>query len=173
MRRRLFSSLALIFLAGGFRVEPAFAQAASATREIDFDCEPVRLYRGDILAVNFHSPHDGADLAILNPDARSILISFARQPEDKVDPVISHGEFANMKQVRLATANARGSLMEPWAHGKDAAVLKQPQLIFTKTGNYDVVVGQNLKSPNSEIDVCDLYYRNYPRGQSKEKSPAR
>ena len=49
-----------------------------------------------------------------------------------------------MKQVRLATANARGSVMEPFVHGKDAdaAVLRQSQLIFTKTGNYEVIVGQ-------------------------------
>jgi len=157
-------------LACGFRVAPALAQTAE---EIDFNCERTRLYRGDTLVVDFYSQHDDADLAILNPDGRSILISFARQPEDKVDPVISHGEFARMKQVRLATVTARGSVMEPWVHGKDAAVLKQPQLIFTKTGNYDVIVGQNLKSPNSEIDVCDLYYYDYPKGRNPGKNPVR
>ena len=78
-----------------------------------------------------------------------------------------------MKQVRLATANARGSVMEPWVHGKDAAVPRPTQLIFTKTGNYDVIVGRNLKSPNSVIDVCDLCYFDHPKRQSKRKSPVR
>jgi hypothetical protein len=170
MRRPLFSSLVLVVLAGGLRVSPALPQAA---KEIAFDCKPVRLYRGDTLAVTFDSPHHDEDLAVLNEDNRMVLISFKRQPEDKTDPVIPQGEFGKMKQVRLATADARGSVMEPWVQGKDAAVLKQPQLIFTKTGNYEVIVGHNLKSPNSEIDVCYLYYFDYPRPRNQQKSPVR
>lgn len=78
MRRPLCSSLILLILAGGIRVGPALAQEA---QEIAFDCEPVRLYRGDTLEVTFESPHDDADLAILNEDNRMVLISFKRQPE--------------------------------------------------------------------------------------------
>jgi len=169
MRRRLFPSLVLLLLTGWFRVGPALAQPAE---EIDFYCERTRLYRGDTLVVDFHSPHDNADLAISNADGQTMLISFKRRPQDKVDPVIPQGEFGKMKQVRLATDKARGSVLEPWVEGKAAAVLKQPQLVFTETGNYDLIVGQDLKSPNSEIDVCDLYYYDYPRGQRKRKSPA-
>jgi hypothetical protein len=170
MGRPLFSVLVLLVLAGCFRVGSALAQP---DEEMDFYCERTRLYRGDTLVVDFHSPHDDADLAIMNSDGQTMLISFRRQPEDKFDPVIPQSEFAKMKQVRLATPTARGSLMKPWVHGKAASVLKQPQLIFTKTGNYDVVVGQDLKSPNSEIDVCDLYYYDYPRGRSKRRRAAR
>lgn len=170
MRLPLCWSLALLLLVGGFRVAPASAQPAE---EIDFNCERTRLYRGDTLVVDFYSQHDDADLAILNEENRMVLISFKRQPEDKADPMIPRGQFGKMKQVRLATADARGSVMEPWVQGKDAAVLKQPQLIFTKTGNYEVIVGHNLKSPNSEIDVCYLYYFDYPRGRIKRKGPVR
>ena len=144
-----------------------------AEKEIDFDCEPVRLYRGDILAVNFHSPHNNAELAIANADGQTMVISFKRGPEDKVDSVIPHDKFGKMKQVTLDTAKAQGSVMKQWAHGKTQAVLDPPQLIFTKTGNYDLIVGESITSPNGEIDVCDLYYYDYSRGQSKRKSLTR
>lgn len=68
-----------------------------------------------------------------------------------------------MKQVRLATANTRGSVMEPREQGKDAAVLKQPQLIFTKTGNYEVIVGHNLKSPS-----CEIMYATFVTSTTRE-----
>jgi hypothetical protein len=71
MRLPLCSSLVLLVLVGGFRVGTAWAQPAE---EIDFDCEPVHLYRGDILAVNFHSPHDDAELAVMNEDGDTILV---------------------------------------------------------------------------------------------------
>jgi hypothetical protein len=170
MRLPLFSLLVLLVLAGGFRVGPALAQA---DEEFHFDCEPTRLYRGDTLAVNFLSPHDDADLAISNTDNQMMFVSFKRYPGDKVDPAIPQAAFGKMKQVRLATASARGSGMEPWVGGKDAAILKPPQLIFTITGNYDGIVGRHLQSPNSGIDVCDLYYYDYPRRRNKRKSPAR
>jgi hypothetical protein len=169
MPRRL-SLLVLLVLAGGFRVGPALAQPAE---EIDFYCEQTRLYRGDTLVVDFHSPRDDADLAIMNADGQTMLISFKRQPEDKVDPVIPRSDFAKMKIVRLGTANARGSVVEPWAHAKAAAVLRQPELIFTKTGNYEVVVGQDLKSPNGSIGVCYIYYHDYPRPRNKRSRAAR
>ena len=106
----------------------------------------------------------------MDEDSHTILISFKRQPEDRVDPVIPQSEFGKMKQVTLATTNARGSVIEPWVHGNAAAVLKQPQAIFTKTGNYEVIVGQNLKSPNGSIGVCYLYYHDYPRRRNQRKN---
>ena len=170
MRRPLFSLLVLLVLTGGCRVGSALAQEAQG---IAFSCNPVRLYRGDTLTVTFHSTHDDADLAVLNENNRMVLISFKRQPEDKIDPVIPQSEFGKMKQVRLATASARGSAMEPWVHGKNAAVLNRPQLIFTKAGNYEVIVGPNLKSPNAAIDVCYLFYYDYPRptASARQRTP--
>ena len=120
--------------------------------------------------VTFHSPHGDADLAIDNADNQTMVISFKRGPEDKVDAIIPHDKFGKMRPVKLNTAKAQGSLMEDmkdWAHGKTPAVLEPPRLIFTKTGNYEIVVGSDLRSPNSEIDVCYLYYFDYPKPRAK------
>lgn len=119
------------------------------------------------MTVTFHSPHANADLAILNPDTQTIVISYKRAPEDKVNSVIPHDKFGKMRQVRLNTAKAQGSVMKDWAHGGNPAVLEPPQMIFTKTGNYDVVVGEDITSSNGEIDVCDLYYFDYPKPRAK------
>jgi len=163
LRRLLLTSLALLALAGAFRIESASAQAPVAMQDFDFDCEPVRLYRGDTLAITFHSPHDDAELAIANADGQTMVISFKRRPEDKVDPVIPHYQFGKMRQIRLDTAKARGSVMKGWAHGGTPAVLDPPQLIFTKTGTYEVVVSSDIMAPNAEIDVRDVNYYDYPK----------
>jgi len=68
-----------------------------------------------------------------------------------------------MIHVKIDTASATGSVMKGWTHGKTRAALEPPQLIFTKTGNYDVLVGTDLRSPNGGIGICYMYYYDYPR----------
>jgi len=155
--------LALLALATASGIEPVSAQSLFYEPELDFDCNPVRLYRGDTLTVTFHSPHDDAELAIRNPEGQAIVVSFNRAPEDKIDSPIPHEKFAKMKQVKIDTASSTGSLMKGYAHGETRAVLEPLQPIFAKTGNYDVLVGTDLRSPNGGIDVCYMYYYDYPR----------
>ncbi|HVA81196.1 MAG TPA: hypothetical protein VNF29_09750 [Candidatus Binataceae bacterium] len=159
----MLTSLAVLASAGPFRIESASARAPVAAQYFVFDCEPTRLYRGDTLTVTFHSPHDDADLAISNAGGQKMVISFKRRPEDKVDPVIPHDQFGRMQTIRLDTATARGSMINKWAHGGTPAVLDPPQLIFTESGSYDVVVSSDIMSPHAEIDVCDLNYYDYPK----------
>jgi len=179
LRRLLLTSLAVLASAGAVRIESASAQAPVATQYFIFDCEPTRLYRGDTLTVTFHSPHDEAEIAIDRGGGPIMVISFKRRPEDKVDSVIPHDQFGKMQQIRLDTAKARGSVMKEWAHGGTPAVLEPPQLIFTKTGSYDVVVSSNIMAPHAEIDVCDLNYYDYPkppiskRAEQAPKTPPR
>ncbi|MGH7780216.1 MAG: hypothetical protein ACREQR_10360 [Candidatus Binataceae bacterium] len=165
---RQLSSLFLAFvLVSAFRIETAFAQVQVAEIETAFDCEPVRLYRGDSLTVTFHSPHDQTDLAMSNPDGQTMIISFKRGPEDKVAPVIPHDKFGQMKRVTLDTANAQGSVIKERAHVKTPAVLGPPELIFKKTGSYDVIVGLDLRAATGEIGVCDLNYFDYAKPTAK------
>jgi len=159
----LLSSLVLLTLATTSHIELAHAQSPVDEQEFDFDCDPVNLYHGDTLTVTFHSPHDDAELAIRNAEGQAMVVSFNRAPEAKIDSPIPHEKFAKMKQVKINTAAATGSLMKGYAHGKTRAVLEPLQPIFTKTGNYDVVVGTDLRSPNGAIDVCYMYYYDYPR----------
>jgi len=163
LRRPLLTSLAILALAGVFRIESASAQAPVAAQDFDFDCEPVRLYRGDTLTITFLSPHADAELAIDTAENQTMVVSFKRRPEDKVDPVIPHNQFGKMRQIRLDTAKARGSVMKEWAHGGTPAVLEPPELIFTESGSYDVVVSSDIMAPHAEIDVCDLNYYDYPK----------
>lgn len=159
----MLSSVTLLVLMGTFHSVPAFAQEQTVEKEIDFDCEPTYLYRGDTLTVTFLSPHDDADLAIDNADGQTMVISFKHGPEDKVNPVMPHDEFGKMQQVRLDTTKAQGSLMKDRAHGGNPAVLEPPQLTFTKTGGYQVIVGRGITSSNGEIDVCFLNYYDQKR----------
>ena len=169
----LVSSLALVTLATTSQIEPIQAQSPVNEQDFDFDCNPVNLYHGDTLTVTFHSKHDDAELAIRNADGQAIVVSFNRAPEDRIDSPIPHEKFAKMKQVKINTVTATGSLMKGYAHGKTRAVLERLQPIFTKTGNYDILVGTDLRWPNGGIDVCNAYYYDYPRRGNKRKSPAR
>jgi hypothetical protein len=163
----LVSSLALVTLATTSQIEPIHAQSPVNEQDFDFDCNPVNLYHGDTLTVTFHSKHDDAELAIRNADGQAIVVSFNRAPEDRIDSPIPHEKFAKMKQVKINTVTATGSLMKDYAHGKTRAVLERLQPIFTKTGNYDILVGTDLRSPNGGIDVCNAYYYDYPRRRNK------
>jgi hypothetical protein len=165
--------LALLSLATTSNIEPLYAQLPVDEQEFDFDCDPVNLYHGDKLTVTFHSPHDDAELAIRNAEGQAIVVSFNRAPEDKIDSPIPHEKFAKMKQVKINTATATGSLLKGYARGETRAVLEPLQPIFTKTGNYEVLVGTDLRSPNGGIDVCYFFYFDHPRKPSKRKRPVR
>ena len=163
MRRPLLTSLALLAFAGAVRIGSAFARAPVAAQYFEFDCEPTLLYRGDTLTVTFLSPHDDAELAIDRAGGPTMVVSFKRRPGDEIDSVIPHKQFGKMRQVKLDTSKARGSVMKDWAHDGTPALLGPPELIFTETGSYAVIVSSDVMSPNLEVDVCYLSYYDYPK----------
>jgi hypothetical protein len=134
-------------------------------------CEPQVLYRGDTLTVDMLGPHDDDEFAIMrgveHPATASdyLLMSFKPNPPDTVAPVIPFDKFRGMKQVRIATTEAKGS---PAWGGNDGPCFKRvdqpPQRIFTRSGEYAVAIGQSLGGlDEGEASSCVVHYIDRPR----------
>ncbi|MDO8432878.1 MAG: hypothetical protein Q7S58_10775 [Candidatus Binatus sp.] len=136
---------------------------------MDYDtlhCSPKVLYRGDTLTVDLPEPHGGLDFAIMNYQTDTFMISFepnagGKYP-DTIAPVIPDPEFAGMKQIKLPTSSARGSLSDSWGWNGPHA-LKPPQLIFTKSGSYEVVMGTPRGPEFADFDACWVTYFDRPK----------
>src|SRR3989304_4097414 len=110
-------------------------------------CSPERLYRADTLTVDLPVPHDNYELGLTPIDGSDdlILISFKPTPRDTIAPVIPPGVFAKMKQVKLDTRTALGSLSNSaWRVPDGPIAVRTPAPIFTKPKSYEVVLGPVL-----------------------------
>ncbi len=112
--------------------------------------------------------HDHYDLSILNADAQPMIVSFERRPGDKFGPAISHDALRRMRQVKLVTTEARGSPIE-LKYEEIPPVVNAPQLIFTRTGTYVVLVGENLRAAEGDFGTCPVYYHDQPRAKEDRK----
>ncbi|MDO8434197.1 MAG: peptidoglycan-binding domain-containing protein [Candidatus Binatus sp.] len=140
--------------------------------EDSLHCSPKVLYRGDTLTVDLPEPHGGLDFAIMHID--TFLISFepnagGKYP-DTIAPVIPDPEFARMKQIKILTTSARGSLWNSWGWNSPHT-LKPPQLIFTKSGSYEVLMGTPRGPEFEEFDGCWVTYFDYPKPNYSAKNP--
>jgi len=133
-------------------------------------CSPERLYRGETVTVDLPAEHDGYDFAILCHALEQYLISFKPGPLDRIGPVIAPGVFAKMRQVKLSTAEARGSLSAPWRPDRPRA-LKPPEKIFTESGSYEVLLGPALGAEDADFDACWVDYFDFPRPKDGASNP--
>lgn len=153
------------------------AQAAAQEPCGFFTCKPTHLYRGDTLRVTLSPPQDGCDMLILPGFSEPKIVSFTPLPQDKFAPMIPPEKFATMKHVDLVTTFATGSpLIENTKPGEPAA-LKSPELIFSKSTDYAVLIGKNLRygDDSAVFSTCNVEYSDRPRSKSAPggKSPAR
>jgi len=152
-------------------IQPATALAD----DVDLHCTPSVLYRGDTLTVDLPEPHGGLDFAIMNYQTDTFLISFVpntrRKYRDKIAPVIPDPEFARMKQIKILTSSARGSLWNSWGWN-GPRTLKPPQLIFTKSGLYDVQMGTPRGPEFEDFMACSVTYCDYAKPNYSAKNPA-
>ena len=137
--------------------------------EVKIRCHPSLLYRGDDLVVEFGSSHDGFDFG-LQPETghrdwggKLLLLSFKPGKNDHISPVISPQKFAAMRQITLNTATARGSYSNFWRGDEIPRALKPPELIFTKSGGYEILLGLAIGSEDAAFNACSVEYRNKER----------
>jgi len=153
-------------------IQPATAMAD----DLDLHCSPKVLYRGDTLTVDLPEPHGGLDFAIVNYQVDPFMISFVPNTRgknrDTIAPVIPDPEFARMKQIRIPTSSARGSLWNSWGWN-GPHTLKQPQLVFTKSGPYEVAVGTPRGPEFEDFDMCVVKYFDYPKPKQSVDSSSK
>jgi len=128
-------------------------------------CSPKILYRGDTLTVDLPQPHGGLDFAVLNYQLDQFLVSFVPNTRgknrDTIAPVVPDPEFARMKQIKILTSSARGSEWNSWGWN-GPHTLKPPQLIFTKSGPYEVAMGAASGPEFGDFVTCWVTYFDYP-----------
>ncbi len=116
--------------------------------------------------VELDSPHDDFDFGIwpvaAHRQGRSnlFLLTFGPGKSDRIAPVIPPQKFAAMKQITLNPATARGSLSNWWRGREIPRALKPPELIFTDSGAYEILLGAGLGSEDANYDACYVDYVN-------------
>ena len=133
--------------------------------DLDLHCTPSVLYRDDTLTVDLPEPHGGWDFAIMNYQTDTFLISYVpntRKNRDTIAPAIPDPEFARMKQIKIPTSSARGSLWNSWGWN-GPHVFKPPQPIFTKSGSYEVIMITPSEPEHGDFKTCWVTYCDYPK----------
>jgi hypothetical protein len=155
-----------------------FWPAPVATQETCgyFTCKPTHLYRGDTLRVTLSAPQNGCDMVILPGFSEPKIVSFTPLPGDKVAPMIAPEKFAKAKYIDLVTTEAKGSSFSLYAKPGEPAALKSPELIFSKSNDYAVLVGKNLRyaDDSAVFSTCNVEYSDQvrPKSASRRKSTA-
>jgi hypothetical protein len=125
--------------------EPHFV--ADAQKEIAFATDT--LYSGDTLKIKFKTPH-AKDLAITDPDGNFFFVVYAYNDPTKPSLVDWNG-FENMDQLEIITNKTK---VNPWN-----ASSKENQLIFTKTGPYEINLSENLETDDgTPVEIEKVYY---------------
>ncbi len=133
-----------------------------------FTCNPTHLYRGDTLRVTLLPPQKGCEMAISTGNFEPKMVSFTPLPEDKVAPMIPPEKFATAKYVDLVTTEAEGSPFSLHTVPGEPAALKSPALIFSKSDDYAVLIGKNLRyaDDSAVFSTCNVEYSDRVRPKS-------
>jgi len=125
--------------------------------QLDLSCPSGTLYRGDTVTIDLPKSHRGYQFAIVDPHWTLLMISFNSSDAD-LAPAISPHRFVQMKQVKLATAKAKGARWE-MLNGFAA-----PQPIFTESGWYLALIGTDFRrDDDGPFGTCWFHYVNERR----------
>jgi len=147
-----------------------FSPTAASTQELCgfFTCKPTHLYRGDTLRVTLFPPQKGCDMLILPGLGEPTIVSFTPLPGDKFAPMIPQEKFATLKHVDLLTTEAKGSPLIPNMKKNKPDALKPPELIFSKSNDYAILIGNNLRygDDSALFSTCNVEYSDCVRPKS-------
>lgn len=129
---------------------------STSSRMVKLKCSPQKLFKGETLSLDMTTPH-GGDLAVRAPDGTDFLVVF--EPHDEgpnAQPLMEAEKFMKLGQLKLVTDQTKA---RPWEYGRD-----KNELIFTRTGWYQVRLSENLLSDDgTPLYSCRVHYTNRPR----------
>jgi hypothetical protein len=125
--------------------EPQFV--ANDQKEILFATDT--LYKGDTLKIKFKTPHV-KDLAITTPDNKFFFVVYGLN-DTTMPSLVDWHAFANIDHLEIITDKTK---VNPW----DARI-HENQLVFTKTGTYEIRFSENLETDDgTPVEVEAVYY---------------
>jgi hypothetical protein len=148
--RRIWLLAALVAAACSKRPEPA--------EDPSFGCTPLELHRGETLTVRLPLPH-GEDLAVLDPDGRLFYVAVYQDGAGKrpgLEPAVDRVAFRRMDRLITSSTTAEGAPQQGSGGGRKP--------IFTRSGPYRIVLGDNLGTPYAAIEAeCQVRYLDTER----------
>lgn len=123
-------------------------------------------FRGEHFLLHFNTPH-AANLGVINPDGKFFYIVFpAENASGGLKPLVSSERFVGMDKLRINTAALKA---DPYVYG---VTTNQP--VFTKTGTYTFILGDNLHVDDPELlQSVAVYYVHSPRPAMDDAVAAR
>lgn len=109
------------------------------------------LYKGDTLKIKFNTPHP-RDFAITTPDGKFFFVIYGGNDTTKPS-LIDWLEFEKIEYLEIITDQTTAN---PW----DA---REPEnkIIFTKTGEYEILLSENLETDNgTPVEIERVYYNH-------------
>jgi len=112
------------------------------------------LFLGDTLKIQFKTPHT-KDLAIVDPDDNFFFVVYS-QNDTLMPSLADWDKFETMNEISIVTDKTK---VNPWN-----AKFHSNQIVFTKTGKYEVLLSENLETDNgTPVEKEIVYYYHRPR----------
>jgi hypothetical protein len=135
---------------------PLPVQAGDSSGPRTLTCTPNKLSPGDTVSLRMSIPH-GDYLRITTPSGNVHFVVYPQfgQPSRRFSLVPSDS-FRNLATIRLpADLRAKG-----YATSRDTIL----QTVFSKTGKYELLIGENLESDRSEdLRTCSVTFAQTPK----------
>jgi hypothetical protein len=107
------------------------------------------LYKGDTLKIKFKTPHP-KDFAIRTPDDKVFFVVYGGN-DPAMPSLVDWVEFENLDYLEIITDKTKAN---PW----DARE-HENKLIFTTTGQYEILLSENLETDDgTPIEAETVYY---------------
>ncbi|MCC7244466.1 MAG: hypothetical protein IT269_02210 [Saprospiraceae bacterium] len=121
------------------------------------------VYRGEVLNLQFGAPH-ASRLGVIDPDGHFYYIIYPGDcAADGLKPFLSSEAFAWYTSVKINTTDFQA---DPYTYG-----VTQNQTVFTKTGTYRFLLGDNLHTDDEHsVTILNVQYYHTPRPQPEKKT---
>ncbi len=112
------------------------------------------LFLGDTLKIKFKIPHP-RDLAIRNPENKFFFLVYEGS-DSLMPPLVDWEKFEHVGHLEIITNKTKA---KPW----DARI-NENQIIFTKSGKYEILLSDNLETDDgTPVEYQTVYYFNRHR----------
>lgn len=115
------------------------------------------IFKGESLEL-FFAPPNPAYLGVIDPDGRFFYLVFPKESiTGNLRPLVDSAQFADMETLVINTATLTA---DPYTYG-----VLENQPVFTKTGTYRFVLGENLHvDDESLLEIVKVRYTHKEKG---------